>query len=59
VRTTSILGLAGLIIVGGILADVLLHPKGTATAFNGLGSLWVPSLQGVMGQTPTYRYTKG
>ncbi len=58
-RTTSILGLAGLVVVGLIVADVLLHPTGSATAFNGLSGLVVPSEQGLLGQAPSYHYTKG
>ncbi len=58
-RPTTVVGLAGLVVVGLIVADFLLHPQGTATAFNGVSALVVPSEQGLLGSTPTYRYTGG
>jgi hypothetical protein len=58
-RPTSIIGVAGLVVVGLIIADFLLHPQGTATAFNGISGILIPSEQGLLGSTPTYRYTPG
>ena len=46
--------------VGGLmLADVLIHPKGTATAFNGASQLFVPSVNGLLGKTSTAPKTIG
>lgn len=58
-RPTTVIGLAGLVVVGLIVGDFLLHPQGSATAFNGLTALVIPSEQGLLGSTPTYRYTAG
>ena len=58
-RTTSVIGLAGLVVIGLIVADFLLHPQGSATAFNGISGLVIPSEQGLLGSTPQYRYTAG
>lgn len=58
-RPTTVIGLAGLVVVGLIVGDFLLHPQGSATAFNGISGLIVPSEQGLLGSTPTYRYTAG
>ena len=53
-RPTTIIGIAGLVIIGLIIGDFLLHSQGTATAFNGLSGLIVPSEQGLLGNNPTY-----
>ena len=58
-RTTSVIGLAGLVVIGLIVGDFLLHPQGSATAFNGISGLVIPSEQGLLGSTPQYRYTAG
>lgn len=58
-RPTTVIGLAGLVVVGLIVGDFLLHPQGSATAFNGLTALVIPSEQGLLGSTPTYRHTAG
>lgn len=58
-RPTTVIGLAGLVVVGLIVGDFLLHPQGSATAFNGISGLIIPSEQGLLGSTPTYRYTAG
>ncbi len=58
-RPTTVIGLAGLVVIGIIVADFLIHPQGTATAFNGVSGLIVPSEQGLLGQTPSYHYTSG
>lgn len=38
-KVTGIWSLAGLVVGGWILADLLLHPTGTATAFTGITNL--------------------
>lgn len=58
-RPTTLVGLAGLVVVGLIVGDFLLHPQGSATAFNGISGLVIPSEQGLLGSTPQYRYTAG
>ena len=58
-RTTSVIGLAGLVVIGLIVGDFLLHPQGSATAFNGISGLVIPSEQGLLGSTPQYRFTAG
>lgn len=46
--------------VGGLmLADVLLHPTGTATAFNGASQLAIPSINGLLGKTSSVPKTIG
>lgn len=49
-KGSSIFGIAALVIVGGIVADIWAHPTGTAAAGNGLANLWTPSLAAVSGQ---------
>lgn len=58
-RPTTVIGLAGLVVVGLIVGDFLLHPQASATAFNGISSLVVPSEQGLLGSAPQYRYVGG
>lgn len=42
----------GALAIGGIiLADVLIHPQGTATAFNGAAALEIPGINGLLGST--------
>lgn len=50
-KATTVIGVAALVIIGGIVADIWAHPQGTAAAGNGLASLWTPSLKAVSGQT--------
>ncbi len=47
----QIVGLATLVIVGGIIADLVVNYKGSASLINGIQGLWSSSLQGVTGQT--------
>ena len=58
-RPTTVIGVAGLVIVGLIIADFLTHPQGTATSFNGIAGLVVPSEQGLLGNNPKYVATAG
>lgn len=50
-RPTSIIGLAGLVVVGIIIADFLIHPTGTTAAANGLVSILKPSQNALLGST--------
>lgn len=49
----GVLNLAVLIVMGVMLADLVLpsHVQGTNALFNGLGSLWKTSINGLLGQT--------
>jgi hypothetical protein len=49
-RPTSILGLAGLVVVGVIVADFLIHPRGTKAAANGLVAIEKPSFNALLGK---------
>ena len=42
-----------LIVIGVILANMIKNASGTQTFFNGLGSLWGKSINGLLGQTST------
>jgi hypothetical protein len=46
----GVVRIAGLIVLGAILANVLRNPKGTKALFGGVSNLWRTSLQGVSGQ---------
>lgn len=52
-RPTSFVALAGLVVVGLIIGDFLLHPAGTTSAFNGVASLATPAEQGLLGYKPS------
>lgn len=47
----GVFGLAALIVVGVIVADILTHPTGTAAASNGIGKIWGTSVNGLLGKT--------
>lgn len=49
-RPTSLLGLAGLAVVGFIIADFLIHPDGTKAVGQGLVSVSKPTINGLLGQ---------
>lgn len=49
-RPTSILGLAGLVVVGIIVADFLIHPGGTTAAANGLVNITKPAENALLGK---------
>lgn len=51
-RPTSLLGLAGLVVVGIIVADVLIHPTGTKAAAAGIVSIMTPAEQALLGTAP-------
>ena len=48
-RPTTIIGLAGLIVVGVIIADLITHPSGTQAAATGLNNLAATSVGGLLG----------
>ena len=50
-RPTSVLGLLGLIVVGVIIGDFLIHPEGTKAAANGLVAVEKPTLNALLGST--------
>lgn len=50
-RPTSVLGLLGLIVVGVIIADFLIHPEGTKAAANGLVAISKPTYNALLGST--------
>lgn len=47
----AFISLLGYIIVGVIIANMIVHAQGTKTFFNGLGSLWGKSINGLLGKT--------
>lgn len=49
-RPTSLLGLAGLIVVGVIIADLVIHPTGTKAAANGINTLATTSTSALLGK---------
>jgi hypothetical protein len=51
-RPTSLLGLAGLVVVGIIIADLIIHPNGTKAAANGIVSITKPAEQALLGAVP-------
>ena len=51
-RPTSLLGLAGLVVVGIIIADFLIHPAGTQAAANGLVNVTKPAEGALLGTAP-------
>jgi hypothetical protein len=51
-RPTSVIGLAGLIVVGVIIADLITHPAGTTAAAGGINNLAKTSVSGLLGKAP-------
>lgn len=51
-RPTTGIGLAGLAIIGIILADILIHPEGTKAAANGIVSIIKPTESALLGVAP-------
>lgn len=51
-RPTSLLGLAGLVTVGIIIADFLTHPTGTMAAANALVNITKPAESALLGVAP-------
>lgn len=52
-RPTTIIGLAGLIVVGVIIADLIKNPTGTTAAGNAINQLASTSVSGLLGTAPT------
>lgn len=50
-RPTSVLAAIGLIVVGLIVADFLIHPDGTKAAANGIVAIEKPTINGLLGTT--------
>lgn len=50
-RPTSLLALAGLVVVGVIIANLSIHPEGTKAIANGFVSIEKPSLNALLGST--------
>ena len=51
-RPTTIIGLAGLIVVGVIIADFVANPGGTSALANGINSIFGTALGGLLGKPP-------
>jgi hypothetical protein len=49
-NTSSILGLAGLIVVGVIIADFVANPTGTNAVAGGINSIFGTALSGLLGK---------
>jgi hypothetical protein len=50
-RVSSGWGLAGLVIMGIIFADIIANPSGTSAASNGVVSILKPSYNALLGKT--------
>lgn len=48
-RGGGLLGIAALVVIGGIAGDVLAHPKGTAAGLNGLNAILKTSFSTALG----------
>jgi hypothetical protein len=53
VRPTSIIGVIGLVVVGIIIADLVMHPTGTQAAANGAATIIDPTYSALLGNTST------
>jgi hypothetical protein len=51
-RPTNLIGLAALVVVGIIVADVLIHPAGTQAAANGIVNITKPAESALLGVAP-------
>jgi hypothetical protein len=49
----GILNLVAVIAGGVMLADLVANPKGSSSLFNGIGSLWQMSINGLLGKSST------
>lgn len=45
--------LAALVVGGIIVADILIHPQGTAAASSGINGITRPAISGLLGKAPT------
>jgi len=57
-RPTTLIGLAGLIVVGVIIADLIANPNGTTAAGNAINNLASTSVSGLLGTVPGQKQTK-
>lgn len=48
-KSGGIMGFLSLVVLGGIVGDVLAHPKGTAAGLNGLNSVLKTSFSTALG----------
>lgn len=51
-RVTSMIGLAGLVVVGIMLADIIMHPTGTKAAGAVLTGIITPTEGALLGKAP-------
>jgi len=51
-RPTSVLALAGLVVVGVIIADALIHPQGVTAAGNSFVNILKPTYSALLGTPP-------
>jgi hypothetical protein len=51
-RPTTLIALAGLVVVGIIVADLVTHPNGTKAAANGINNIAKTSVSGLLGKRP-------
>ena len=58
-RPTTLIGLAGLIVVGIIVADLITHPSGTTAAGNAINQLASTATAGLLGTAPTSSGKRG
>lgn len=54
-RPTTLIGLAGLVVVGIIIADLIANPHGTTAAGNAINNLASTSVSGLLGTVPGQR----
>lgn len=40
-----------LVAIGAMLANAIAHPKGTKAIFDGIGSIWKTSINGILGKS--------
>lgn len=52
-RPTTLIGLAGLVVTGIIIADFLIHPQGTQQAAQGLVAITTPAEAALLGGVPS------
>lgn len=50
-RPTGLLALMGMVVIGVIIGDFLIHPEGTKAVGNGLVALEKPTLNALLGST--------
>lgn len=50
-NVTNVFTLAGAVIFGVIIADILIHPVGTQAAANGIATIAKPTYNALLGQT--------